>query len=166
MSEDNNSNWCGGTVDGHNIAVNYTGKLYPCIRYMDSSLNGKQEPIYIGEAGKGICTTSKEKENFQKISNITRRSQSTDECFYCPIAEGCAWCSAFNYEETGSVNKRLTYICITHKAISLANIYYWNKLYRKLNLPKTKINYLSDKDSLQIIEETELNNLKKLILGS
>jgi hypothetical protein len=53
-----------------------------------------------------------------------------------------------------------------HKARALANVYYWNKLYKKLNLPKTKINYLSEEDSLNIIEETELNNLKNLILGS
>ena len=127
MDEDDNDNWCGGTTQGGHISLNYTGKLYPCIRYMDSSLNGKQESIYIGEVGSGILQTEKEKINYEKINNITRRSQSTDECFYCPIAAGCAWCSAFNYEETGSVNKRLTYICIMHKANALANYYYWNK---------------------------------------
>ena len=142
MDEDDNENWCGGTTQGGHISVNYTGKLFPCIRYMDSSLNGKQEPIWIGEVGKGILITEKEKSNYEKINNITRRSQSTDECFYCPVAKGCGWCSAYNYEETGSVNKRLTYICIMHKATTLANIYYWNKLYQKLNLSKIKINYL------------------------
>ena len=150
MSEDDNENWCGGTTQGGHISVNYTGKLFPCIRYMDSSLNGKQEPIWIGEVGKGILTTDKEKENYEKINNITRRSQSTDECFYCPVAKGCGWCSAYNYEETGTVNKRLTYICIMHKANALANIYYWNKLYQKLNINKNKKNFLSEKD-IQII---------------
>ena len=165
MAKDNNENWCGGTTQGGHISVNYTGKLFPCIRYMDSSLNGKQEPIWIGEVGKGILVTNKDKENYEKINNITRRSQSTDECFYCPVAEGCGWCSAYNYEETGSVNKRLTYICIMHKARILANIYYWNKLYKKLNLPKTKLNYLSNIDSLNIIEQDEINYLNNLILG-
>jgi hypothetical protein len=51
-----------------------------------------------------------------------------------------------------------------HKATSLANVYYWNKLYKKLNLPKIKINYLSEKDSLNIIGNIELNNLQNLIL--
>lgn len=153
MEELSNENWCGGTVKGGNLAVNYTGKLYPCIRYMDSSLNGKQESIWIGEVGKGILTNDIEKSNYEKINNITRRSQSTDECFYCPIAEGCSWCSAYNYEETGSVNKRLTYICIMHKARALANVYYWNKLYNKLNLPKQKINYLSKNESIYIINK-------------
>lgn len=162
MSETDNENWCGGTTQGGHISVNYTGKLFPCIRYMDSSLNGKQEPIWIGNVENGILTTDKEKINYEKINNITRRSQSTDECFYCPIAAGCGWCSAYNYEETGSANKRLTNICIMHKATSLANIYYWNKLYKKLNLPKVKKNFLPDKDSLSIITKEELNILKDL----
>lgn len=74
MDEDDNENWCGGTTQGGHISVNYTGKLFPCIRYMNSSLNGKQEPIWIGEVGKGILITDKEKENYEKINNITRRS--------------------------------------------------------------------------------------------
>lgn len=163
MSTNENGNWCGGTTQGGHIAINYTGKLYPCIRYMDSSLNGKQEPIWIGEVEHGILITEKEKSNYEKINNITRRSQSTDECFYCPVAQGCGWCSAYNYEETGTVNKRLTYICIMHKATALANVYYWNKLYKKLNLPNIKLNYLSEQDSLKIINQQELNNLKILI---
>jgi hypothetical protein len=52
-----------------------------------------------------------------------------------------------------------------HKATALANVYYWNKLYQKLNLPKIKINYLSDKDSLNIIGDKELNKLKILSKG-
>lgn len=166
MLESDNANWCGGTTQGGHIAVNHTGKLYPCIRYMDSSLNNKQKSIWIGEVKKGILTTEEEKENYKKISNITRRSQSTDECFYCPIATGCGWCSAYNYEEFGTVNKRATYICVMHKATALANVYYWNKLYQKLNLPYIKLNYLPDEDSLNIISQQELNNLKNLILRS
>lgn len=162
MTEDNNDNWCGGTTQGGHISVNYTGQLFPCIRYMDSSLNGKQEPIWIGTVKEGILITDKEKKNYEKINNITRRSQSTDECFYCPIAAGCGWCSAYNYEETGSVNKRLTNICIMHKATALANVYYWNKLYKSLNIPKVKKNFLPDEDSLIIISKEELNILKKL----
>ena len=59
---------------------------------------------------------------------ITRRSQSTDECFNCPIAGGCAWCSAYNYQITGTPDKRVTYICVMHKARVLANEYYWHLL--------------------------------------
>ena len=163
MDESDNENWCGGTSDSHNIAINYTGKIYPCIRYMNSSLNYKQPEIWIGTVENKICSTCIEQDNYKKINNITRRSQSTNECFYCPIAEGCAWCSAYNYEEFGTLNKRATHICIMHKARALANVYYWNKLYKKLNLPQRKLNYLPDKYSLLIIDKSELNNLKILV---
>lgn len=162
MNEEHTENWCGGTSTGRCLAINHTGKIYPCIRYMESSLNYQQPEIYFGTVHNGLFTTEIEKNNYEKINNITRQSQSTKECIYCPIAEGCAWCSAYNYEITGSVNKRLTYICIMHKARALANVYYWNKLYKKLNLSKIKINYLPDKESLLIIDQSELNNLKEL----
>lgn len=165
LPDDDTRNWCGGTGEGKMLALNYTGKLYPCIRYMENALNNKQPPLYIGTLNTGICASEEEKNNFQKIAQITRQSQSSIECLKCPIANGCGWCSAYNYESTGSVNKRVTNICIMHKARALANIYYWNKLYKKLNLPKVKVNYLPDEECLKIIDINELNNLQKLILG-
>lgn len=163
MLESNTANWCGGTADGSNLALNYTGKLFPCIRYMESSLNNKQKPLYIGEVGKGLCVSEIEQQNYEKISNITRQSQSTQECLDCPISEGCGWCSAYNYEQTGSVNKRVTYICIMHQANALANVYYWNKLYKKLNINRTFKSYLSKEKSLQILNENEYLELINLI---
>ena len=96
----------------------------------------------MGNLTTGYLTTQKDKENNAIISNITRRSQSTDECFYCPIAKGCSWCSAHNYEVFGTPNKRTTYICCMHKARALANVYYWNKIYSKYNIDKKFPNYL------------------------
>ena len=42
--ETHDSNWCGGVLsETHaSFAIDYKGDLYPCIRYMASSLNGKQ----------------------------------------------------------------------------------------------------------------------------
>lgn len=162
MLESNTANWCGGTADGSNLALNYTGQLFPCIRYMESSLNGKQPPLSIGEVGKGLCVTELEKQNYKKISNITRQSQSSEECLNCLIAEGCGWCSAYNYEETGSVNHRVTYICIMHQANALANVYYWNKLYKKLNIDKIFNLYLNKTKSLQILNYNEYQELINL----
>jgi hypothetical protein len=96
------------------------------------------------------------------MDNITRRSQSTDECFNCPIADGCAWCSAYNYQKFGTPEHRATFICCMHKARALANAYYWNKVYRivdpckrfKINIPKEW--------ALEIIDEDEWNLLKVL----
>jgi uncharacterized protein len=44
MSEKDNENNCGGVIKNGvstMIAINESGYIYPCIRYMDSSLNGK-----------------------------------------------------------------------------------------------------------------------------
>lgn len=164
MSEDDNQNWCGGILDG-GISINHTGRFYPCLRYMESSLNGKQPPIILGSIDDGYLTKLEYKNNAELVSNITRRSQSTDECFNCPIASGCAWCSGLNYEETGTPNKRLINICIMHQARSLANVYYWNKLYNTLNIDKVfKLNLSKDK-ALKIIDEKEFNNLLDLSKG-
>ncbi len=165
LPENNTTNWCGGTADGGNLALNYTGKLYPCIRYMNSSLNNKREELYIGHIKTGICTTDIEKNNYQKINNITRQSQSPKECLDCPVADGCSWCSAYNYEETGSVNKRVTHICIMHKANSLANAYYWNKLYKTLTLSKKFIINLPNNEILNILGQNNYNELFNIIKG-
>ena len=144
------------------MAINYKGNMYPCIRYMDSSLNNKQKALNIGNIYTGYLITEEEKENYNLISNITRRSQSTDECYYCPIGEGCSWCSAYNYEEFGTPNKRATYICCMHKARSLANVYYWNTLYKYLNIDKKFTMHLPKEEALKIIDEQEYNYLLNL----
>lgn len=38
MLETDNNNWCGG-VDMQSMAFDYCGNIYPCVRYMESSLN-------------------------------------------------------------------------------------------------------------------------------
>ena len=39
-----------------------------------------------------------------------------------------------------------------HKARALANVYYWNKLYKYLGINKEKINYVSKEDIYKIIQ--------------
>ena len=160
MSIYENENWCGGT--GAMTAVDWKGDIYPCLRYMESSLGADQPPMIIGNVYDGFTTKQCEKDCVKCLQEITRRSQSTDECFYCPIAQGCAWCSAYNYQKFGTANKRATFICIMHKARALANIYYWNTWYRKNNLSKRLENYVPDKWALDIINIDELNYLKEL----
>lgn len=163
MNLDDNKNWCGGYIsDQSSFAVDYQGNFYSCIRYMDSSLNGKQLPLYIGQVNHGLFQTEIEQKNTELLSNITRRSQSTDECFYCPVAKGCGWCSGFNYEETGTPNKRVTYICNMHKVRVLANLYYWNKIYLKNNIDKQKKNYLEKNECIFLIGEENYNKLLKV----
>lgn len=162
LPESENQNWCGGTMNM--LAFDPDGLAYPCLRYMPSSLNGEQKPLVVGDL-EGLFRTEKQKETADYLSAITRRSQSTDECFYCPIASGCAWCSAWNYQETGDVNKRSTNICWMHRARVLANVYYWNKYYKQNNIDKKFDLNLPEDIALQIISKEEYQMLKELVNG-
>ena len=163
LDEDNDENWCGGVAGEHwSAAIDYKGDMYPCIRYMNSSLNGRQKALNIGNVQYGYTATKEETENLALLTGITRRSQSTDKCFYCPIARGCSWCSGYNYEEFGTPNKRATYTCIMHQAQSLANVYYWNKLYQKLGIDKVFEMHIPKEWALEIVDEQEYNYLKNL----
>ena len=159
LDDNSNQNWCRGT--GDMLAFDPDGIAYPCLRYMSSSLGEDQLPIVIGSVD-GLWITNEQKQAQENLNNITRRSQSTDECYYCPIASGCAWCSAWNYQCYGTPNKRCTNICIMHKARVLANVYYWNKYYQLNNIDnKFELN-LPKEECLKIIDENEYNMLINL----
>ena len=159
LGPNDNQNWCGGT--SKMLAFDPDGVAYPCLRYMPSSLGNDVPPIVIGSV-EGIYVTDEQKHIKEYMDGITRRSQSTDECWNCPIAAGCSWCSAWNYQETGSVNKRSTNICAMHKARSLANVYYWNKWYRLNNIDKRFKMWLPKEEALRIIDEKEYAMLEEL----
>lgn len=156
MDPEDNQNWCGGT--GKMLACDPDGILYPCLRYMPSSV-GRNHDNYV------TCGNVKDGRDMALLEDmraVTRRSQSTDECFYCPIAKGCAWCSAYNWESQGSYNKRATYICPMHKARALINVYYWNLFYRKKGENKRMKNNCPKEWALEIISEEEYEMLNKL----
>lgn len=161
MPEEDNNNYCGGT--GSMLAFSPSGMITPCLRYAPLSLPSDVKPLVIGELGKSIGVEEEHKKVIEELDSITRRSQSTDECFYCPIASGCGWCSGYNYEKFGTVNKRATYICVMHKARVLANVYFWNKLYKKHGYNEVFELNVPDEWALPIIGEEELNMLKELV---
>lgn len=158
MLPSDNDNWCGG-VNGSMLAVDYKGDLFPCLRYMESSIPENREPIIIGNLSHGLFQTEKEKFWQQELNGVTRQLQSTEECWNCPIARGCSWCSAYNYEVFGTVRKRATFICPMHKATSLANAYYWNLVFIKENDTRRFKIWLSDEEALKFVSQEELNLL-------
>ena len=162
MREDENQNWCGGT--GLMLAVDCDGLFFPCLRYMGTSLGGEQRPYSIGDLEHGINVLPEHRARVAEMAAVTRRSQSSDECFGCPIASGCSWCSAYNYQCTGTPDKRVTYICPMHKARVLANAYYWNRLYRSQNSAKRYRLDIPDEWALEIIPSEELASLKALAM--
>ena len=122
-----NENWCGA---GKMMSVDAAGNFYPCTRFAGYSLRSKK-PIIIGNIEEGI--------NLNKLRpflSLDRITQSPRECLDCEIASGCAWCQGENYDaaETDTIFQRSTAICLMHKARVRANNYYWNKLFRKLEM--------------------------------
>lgn len=160
MTENDNQNYCGST--GCMLACDPDGAICPCIRFMKSSLGEELGDFTLGTIKDGIGITEEHKNNINLLDSITRRSQSTDECWDCPVARGCGWCTAYNFQETGSPDKRCTYICWMHRARSLANVYFWNKVYKKHNEDDVFKLYLDKEHALQIITEEEYNMLLEL----
>lgn len=122
-----NQNWCGA---GMMLAVDAAGNFYPCTRFAAYSLRSK-EPIIIGNVYRGI-----DKNLLRPFLTLDRTTQSPQKCIDCEVASGCAWCQGENYDaaKTNTIYERSTAICCMHKARVKANNYYWNKLYRKLEL--------------------------------
>ena len=147
-------NYCGG--DGNMLAIDYKGDLYPCLRYMESSIGQNQSPYIIGNINDGIGYNQQTKDMIAGL-DVTYQSQSPQECLDCPVSSECGWCSALNYQEFGTINKRTTYTCLMHKARVLANYYYQNKMGG--NYP-----FLMNKqDAIDIIGEDETNYLMELV---
>jgi uncharacterized protein len=121
-----NSNWCGA---GKMIAVDYSGNYYPCIRFVNFSLQNR-EGLLIGNVNEGL-----DENKLRPFLALDMVSQSTEECIDCDVATGCAWCQGANYDfaVTDTIFQRATYICKMHKARVRANNYFWNKLGRRLN---------------------------------
>lgn len=149
-------NFCGG--DGNMLAVDYKGDLYPCLRYMESSIGQNQSPYIIGNVNDGIGYNQQTKDMIAGL-DVTYKSQSPQECLDCPVSSECGWCSALNYQEFGTINKRTTYTCLMHKVRALANYYYQNKMGG--NYPFL----INKQDAIDIIGEDETNYLMELANG-
>lgn len=129
-----NQNWCGA---GRMLAVDAEGNFYPCTRFAQYSLRSKKAWI-IGNIHDGI-----NQNKLRPFLVLDRCTQSTQECIDCEVAEGCAWCQGENYDaaDTPTIYQRSTAICKMHKARVRANNYYWNKLFRKLEMEGNEKRY-------------------------
>ena len=136
-----NQNWCGA---GRMLAVDSVGNFYPCTRFAQYSLRDKKAWI-IGNIHDGI-----DKNKIRGFLTLDRCTQSTQECIDCEVADGCAWCQGENYDaaDTPTAFQRATAICKMHKARVRANNYYWNKLYRKLELEGEREEFEKNKRKL------------------
>lgn len=136
-----NQNWCGA---GQMLAIDASGNFYPCTRFAAYSLREKR-PIIIGNIRDGI-----NKNFLRPFLTLDRLTQSPKECIECEVASGCAWCQGENYDaaDTPTIYQRATAICKMHKARVRANNYYWNKLFRKLELEGEREDFEKNKRDL------------------
>lgn len=120
-------NWCG---TGKMMSIDAAGNFYPCTRFAQYSLRDKKTRI-IGNINDGI-----NKNYLRPFLTLNIDAQSTRECLECEVASGCAWCNGENYDaaDTSTIFQRSMALCKMHKARVRANNYYWNKLYRTLEL--------------------------------
>lgn len=138
-----NQNWCGA---GRMLAVDAVGNFYPCTRFAQYSLRSKKAWI-IGNIHDGI-----DKNKLRPFLTLDRCTQSEQKCIDCEVAEGCAWCQGENYDaaDTPTIYQRSTAICLMHKARVRANNYYWNKLFRKLELEEARDEYEANKPTVNL----------------
>lgn len=139
-----NQNWCGA---GRMLSIDAAGNFYPCTRFAQYSLRDKKAWI-IGNVNDGI-----DKNKLRPFLTLDRCTQSSQECIDCEVASGCAWCQGENYDaaDTATIYQRATAICKMHKARVRANNYYWNKLYRKLELEGEREQFEKNKKSNDVI---------------
>lgn len=137
-----NQNWCGA---GRMLAIDAAGNFYPCTRFAQYSLRSKKAWI-IGNIHDGI-----DKNKLRPFLTLDRCTQSEQKCIDCEVAEGCAWCQGENYDaaDTPTIYQRSTAICLMHKARVRANNYYWNKLFRKLELEEALKDYEANKPTVK-----------------
>ena len=166
QSKYSDGNHCGGL--GSMLAMRPNGQFYPCIRYMPTSVGDDVKDLCIGTVQDGMIGREQDSEILQMMDSITRRSQSNDICYDCPIGNSCAWCSALSHTVYGTPGKRPMFICIQMIAEALANVYYWNLL--NIKHPNYKLgvrkNMVPDSWALLVIDQEELDYLKYIEMYS
>lgn len=150
-------NTCG--ADSNMISIDYKGDLFPCIRFMNSSLNGEQPEFVIGNVSHGIGYTEDEKQRLNDLKELTLEKSYSQECLNCCYCKGCLGCAGYNYQKFGTVFQRATYFCYTEYALGLAS-YYFNKKLSLKDAPNTTLP--NDKILHKILLDSEIQELKSL----
>lgn len=151
-NDNSESNPCGGT--GNMLAIDWKGDIYPCLRYMENSISSeKREPFIIGNVFDGVNILPEHRQRVDLLRGITRRTQTTDKCYYCPISSLCPNCNGYAYEANGTPDMRTTFICDIAKAEALANYYYYSVI------GKPVVMHCPKEWAVEIIGEEEYNKL-------
>lgn len=133
-------NFCGA---GQMLAIDCDGNLYPCIRFLEFSLENRKGRR-MGDIYFGINM-----DKLRAFKTLSLEMQSKQECIDCEVAEGCAWCTGCNYDnaDTDTVYQRITFHCKMHKANVKANNYFWDKYSQVTGKKSPHEKYVEDRNN-------------------
>ena len=105
-----NKPYCPAGID--EFAFDYSGKIYPCVRFLDFSLKNKKG-FSLGNIHNGI-----DQSKLDIFASLTRKNIDQPKCLKCNVKAGCATCAALNYDDSKENCNftRTTYTCDMHKA--------------------------------------------------
>lgn len=106
------------------ITVDSKGDYFTCLRFSNFALKYKKERT-IGNVYTGINWN-----RLRPYKTLLNYVKNPEKCQSCPIASGCRFCVANDYDSSKSATifTKETNICIMHAARVRAKNYYWRKL--------------------------------------
>lgn len=133
-------NFCGVGVM---LAFDTKGDMYPCIRFLEFTLNDKKSRS-IGTLSEGF-----NQDKIRAFKALTYETQSPQKCLECDIASGCAWCTGQNYDDakTDTIYERSTALCKMHQANVKASNYFWENYSKKYQVENPRDRVSRDKES-------------------
>lgn len=108
---------------GKMVAVDSSGNLYPCVRFLDFCIPNKP-PLMTGNIDCGYNEV-----NRRAFKELSIELLNDGECESCPVASGCFSCSGCNYSyaNENTIFQRTRFHCAMQKAQVRANDYFWNR---------------------------------------
>ncbi len=118
--------FCGS---GKMSAVDCSGKLYPCIRFLDFCMPGKPA-LCVGDIYDGVIPS-----RMKQFEALNIQRVNDEECNRCPVASGCFSCTGCNYEysETNSIFNRTKFHCEIQKVQVECNEYFWTEVAKRMH---------------------------------
>ena len=115
-------NFCG---TGGMMSVDSEGNLHNCVRFHPFTMKNYSGRS-IGNIWDGV------NEDALRPFHCLRKSlQSPQKCLECEWQRNCGWCKGHDYDISGTLFHRATFICEMHKARCRANQYYWRELEKR-----------------------------------
>lgn len=113
--------WCGSGTSMISIGLN--GELYPCHRFQTLS---KRDNLAIGNIYDGI--DENKLKPFKYVNLQTIQGEYKKKCNECEYRNMCSWCTAYNYDVSGSIFRREGMFCDMVAAQYEANKYFFDRI--------------------------------------